>query len=392
MTQTFDAIVLGLGAMGAAATYQLAKRGVRVLGIDQFDPPHRLGSSHGETRITRIACGEGPQYTAFARRSHEIWREIEAELPTLEGKLLTQNGILVIAGPRSPGAHGNPHFLRDTKRIADDAGIAAETLTASAVRARFPAFAIADDEEAYFDRVSGFLRPEACIGAQLTLARKHGATLHANETVQRFEPNAGSVRVTTNKGTYEAARLIVTAGSWLPNFLPPARAAQFAVRRQVQYWFAPRSENDLAQFKPDRFPVFIWLVPTQGIYGFPALGGCDDGVKIATEQDHLSITPEAVDRTVSARETEEMYETYIRPFFPGLTNRCVRAEVCLYTSTKDSRFIIDRHPTMENVIVASPCSGHGFKHSAAIGEVLAQMTVGETQADIRHFAFDRPRA
>lgn len=387
MTQTFDAIVLGLGAMGAAAAYQLAKRGVRVLGLDQYDPPHRLGSSHGETRITRIACGEGPQYTAFARRSHEIWREIEAELSAPQGTLLTQNGMLVIAGPRSPGGHDNPHFLRDTKQIAEDAGIKAKRLTATEVRAQFPAFAVADDEEAYFDRVSGFVRPEACIASQLTLARGRGATLNVNETVQRFEPSARSVRVATNKGTYEAARLVVTAGAWLPNFLPPARAAQFTIRRQVQYWFAVRSESDLAQFKPDRFPVYIWLVPGQGIYGFPALGGSGDGVKIATEQDRLATTPGAVHRTVSACETEEMYETYVRPYFPGLTSHCVRAEVCLYTKTAGSRFIIDRHPTMENVIVASPCSGHGFKHSAAIGELLAQMAAGEPHTDIRHFSF-----
>jgi sarcosine oxidase len=205
-----------------------------------------------------------------------------------------------------------------------------------------------------------------------------------------LEPSARAVRVTTNKGTYEAANLIVTAGSWLPNFLPAPRAAQFTIRRQVQYWFAVRSERDLAQFKPDRFPVYIWLVPAQGIYGFPALGSSDDGVKIATEQDHLSTTPESVDRTVSAQESEEMYETYVRPYFPGLTNRCVRAEVCLYTKTEGSRFIIDRHPSMTNVIVASPCSGHGFKHSAAIGELLAQMALGEPHARTAHFAFDGP--
>lgn len=391
MTKIYDVIVLGLGAMGSAAAYQLAKRGARVLGLDQYDPPHRFGSTHGETRITRIACGEGPEYTAFARRSHEIWREIEAELDLdAEGALLTQNGIMVIAGPRSPVVHSNPNFLRDTQTIARETGIAAETLSAKEIRARFPAFAVADDEVAYFDKVGGFVRPEACVAAQLMLAARRGATINTNEKVVRFERSGDAVRVTTNKSTFECARLIVTAGPWVANFLPEANAAAFKIKRQVQFWFAVRSEKDLAEFRPDRFPAYIWQVPApQGIYGFPALGNSDDGVKIATEQEHVTTTPDEVSRTVTAGETEEMYETYVRPYFPGLTKRCVRAEVCLYTTTEGSRFIIDNHPSMTDVVVASPCSGHGFKHSAAIGELLAQMATGEPHADIAHFAFAR---
>ena len=386
--QTFDAIVLGMGAMGAAATYQLAKRGVRVLGIDQYDPPHQQGSTHGETRITRIACGEGENYAPFARRSHEIWREAERELGIGPGALLTQNGMILIAGPKEQRGHGISAFLNRTFNIAANVGVPAERLSASDIRSRFPAFAVADDECAYLDQVSGFVRPEACVMAQLWLARRYGATTHTNEKVLQFEPSGGGVRVTTDKGEYRAGRLIVTAGSWLPELVPDA-AHHFKVQRQVLYWFAAKDEAQHACFAPARFPVFIWLIPaTQPIYGFPALGNLQDGIKIATEQELTTTDPKSVDWNVSTTEREEMYETYVRPFFPGLSGNCVRAEVCLYTNVDKGRFIIDRHPSMDKVTVASPCSGHGFKHSAAIGETLAQMVTGEQHLDISPFAFN----
>jgi glycine/D-amino acid oxidase-like deaminating enzyme len=160
LRQTYDAIVLGMGAMGAAATYQLAKRGARVLGIDQYDPPHRQGSSHGETRITQIACGEGEEYAPFARRSHEIWQDIERELGTGPGALLTQNGFILISGPKGARGHGISGFLQRTFEIAANVGIRAERLSAPDIRSRFPAFAVPDDEIAYHDKVSGFVRPE----------------------------------------------------------------------------------------------------------------------------------------------------------------------------------------------------------------------------------------
>ena len=389
MPQAFDVIVLGTGAMGASATYQLAKRGVRVLGIDQYDPPHTLGSTHGETRITRIACGEGEIYTRLARRSHEIWPEIERERAQgSEGSLMTSNGLIVIAGPAAAKRHGNARFLENTADNARKAGVAWESLNAEQIRSRYPAFRVNDDEKAYLDHVSGFLRPEACVTAQLSLARKHGAVTHVNETVKDFEAVGGGVEVRTNKATYAARRLIITAGAWLPHLLKSDNGSPFVIQRQVLYWFAPHSEEDLASFKQERFPVFIWLVPDRPlvIYGFPALGGMADGIKIAAEENESSTTLSSVNRTVSDREKTEMYETYIRPFFPGLSSGCVRAEVCLYTKVKDGRFIIDRHPSMDNVIIASPCSGHGFKHSPAIGELLAQMALEQSHIDISEFA------
>src|SRR5882757_7848711 len=297
MPDTYDVIVLGLGAMGAAATYQLARRGARVLGIDRYAPPHEFGSTHGDTRITRIACGEGPEYSAFARRSHEIWRELEAETGL---DLLTQNGFLAIwgAGDRSAN-HGVARFLDATAAAARSAGVSYEILDSAALRRRYPALNVADGDQAYHDTVSGFARPENCVTAQLRAAVARGADLRLGETAVSFVQHDGSVTVTTDKQTYGAAQLIVAAGAWLPAMLKPALAANFMVTRQVLYWFRARSEAAHAEFAPDRFPVYIWQLPApQSIYGFPATGSLDEGVKLATEQYDVATTPESVSRTV----------------------------------------------------------------------------------------------
>jgi sarcosine oxidase len=386
MPVAYDVVVLGLGAMGAAATYQLARRGARVLGIDRYSPPHEFGSTHGDTRVTRVACGEGPEYSVFAARSHQIWRELEAELGM---DLFTQNGLLVLFGPGERAAnHSVADFRGATVDAAKKAKLDYEILDTAQIRQRYPAFNVADGDEAYHDDVGGFVRPERCVTAQLQRAKALGADLHLNETVISFDQAGGSVTVKTDKDTYHAKELIVAAGSWLPDFLKPALAGQFKVTRQVLYWFQAKGAAEHAQFSPERFPVYIWQVPApQPIYGFPATGGLEEGVKIATEQNHSTTTPDTVARAVGPDEIREMYETYVGPYFPGLSPTCVKHKVCLYTQVDRARFIIDRHPDADRVIVASPCSGHGFKHSAGIGELLAQMALGEKHQDIARFAF-----
>lgn len=385
MPETYDAIVLGLGAMGAAATYQLARRGARVLGIDRYAPPHEFGSTHGDTRITRIACGEGPEYSAFAARSHDIWRELEGETGL---DLLTQNGFLAISGAGNRSAnHGVAQFLDATVAAARFAGVSYEILDGATLRRRYPALNVADGDQAYHDTVGGFARPENCVTAQLRAAVARGAELRLGETVLSFVQQHGSVSVATNKQTYSASQLIVAAGAWLPAMLKPALAANFMITRQVLYWFRARSEAAHAEFSPERFPVYIWQLPApQSIYGFPATGGLDEGVKLATEQYDVATTPDSVSRSVPAEEVRAMYETYVEPFFPGLSPVCVRSKTCLYTWVDKARFIIDRHPDSDRVIVASPCSGHGFKHSAGVGELLAEMVTIGRKPDPR-FAF-----
>lgn len=377
MATIYDVIVLGLGAMGASASYQLAVRGAAVLGLDQFHPPHEWGSTHGDTRITRLACGEGAEYTPFAERSHEIWRSLEEKtgLP-----LLQQNGILIVAGAGEIApSHGVPKFLEATVASAKAWGIGHELLDGGEIARRFPAFAVADGDRAYHDRLGGFVRPEACIAVQLARASALGAELRMGEKVLSFRQEAGTVVVTTAQATYRAAQLIVAAGPWLPRFLAPALARQFGVTRQVLHWFRARSPAEHAAFAPERFPAFIWQPSGAGgvFYGFPAVGPFEEGVKIATEG-HDVVDPETVDRTVAPREIEAMIGTFGR-FFPGLSPHCVRAKVCLYTEVNAARFILGRLPGQDRIIVASPCSGHGFKHSGGVGDALAQMALGERQ-------------
>ena len=234
---TYDVIVLGLGAMGSAAAYQLAKRGARVLGLDQYSPPHTLGSSHGDTRITRLAIGEGTHYTPIAMRSHELWREIEKETGA---ELLTETGGLMIS---SPGRTGHLHvadFFSNTVAAAKKYAIEHEILDAAEIRRRFPPFAVRDNEIGYYEKAAGFLRPEECVRAQIKLARRYGADIRVNEKAHAFEASANGVTVTTSRGSYAADTLVLSAGPWLPELIGKKCAAQFAVRRQVLFWFDVR--------------------------------------------------------------------------------------------------------------------------------------------------------
>lgn len=385
MSRQFDVIIIGLGAMGSAAIYQLAKRGVKVLGIDRYAPPHALGSTHGETRITRVACGEGLEYTPLAVRSNTLWREIERETGAL---LLTQNGFASIAGKKRAAKAGNAEFLEVTIAAAKAAGIDYEILDGKDFRKRFPAFGVRDDDAVYYDRVGGFLRPELCVETQLKLAKQLGGYVRLNEQALSFEETNSGVRVRTSSGEYTANTLILAAGAWLDEFIEPKLMPGLKVTRQVVCWFRVKEGVRLEDFQPARFPTFVWQVPAEQIsYGFPALAGPEDGVKISTEQYDVAVDPDAMNRTVSPSEQAALYEEYVAPYFPGLDRICVRSAVCLYTSVPDSRFVIDRHPEHRRVIVASPCSGHGFKHSAAIGEAVAQMALGEPHIDLSAFRF-----
>jgi len=382
MQNHFETIVLGLGAMGSAAVYQLAKRGNKVMGIDQFSPPHIYGSTHGDSRITRQAIGEGLQYTPIALRSYEIWREIEKET----GKtLLEAVGGLIISSPIKTTENHVPDFFEKTVAAAKKYNIRHEILNAEAIRKRFPQFKVKDDEVGYYELEAGFLRPEACVSANLELARKHSAEIHSDEKVESFTQEGALVRVRTNRGEYTTEKLIVSAGPWLPDLMPEY-AKILSVRRQVMFWFD--TKDSIEPFLPKNFPIFIWELQEgdQGIYGFPAIDGVRGGVKIANEQYATTTTPDTVDRKVTQEEISRMYEQVIKPYFPGLSDRCVKSVSCLYTIAPDFKFIIDTHPQYKSVIIASPCSGHGFKHSAGIGEILAQMVIdGHSKIDISSF-------
>ncbi len=373
--QPYDVIVIGLGAAGAATTYQLARKGSHVLGIDRFDPPHAMGSTHGDTRITRLAIGEGAQYSPLAIRSHEIWRDIEQQSGA---DLLTQCGALYIAPAGDDSAvHGRPGFLTRTEESAEQFGIPLESLDASAVRHRFPVFNVQANERALYEPSAGFVRPEACVREQLALAAQHGATIHRNEQFLRYDiDGAGLVTVFTSLGQYTARRLVLSMGPWIDTAVPAALAPLFTIVRQILVWFDV--PTDIAAFDPSGCPVHIWaLADNHDIYGFPAIDGTHGGVKIASEQYAESTTADSVRRDATAAETSELFERFIAPCFPTVSSHVLRTATCLYTVTPNFDFIIDTLPDQPQVMVISPCSGHGFKHSAAIGESVASIVRDE---------------
>lgn len=383
---SYDVIVVGLGAMGAAATWQLALTGARTLGIDRFDPPHLLGSTHGDTRITRLAIGEGSPYVPLVQRSHELWRSIEAQT----GELLFQvTGGLIVGSPKTSG-DDTPGFQQSTVAVAQEFGIGHEELSSADLGRRFPQFGFTGAEAGYFEPSAGYVRPEAAVATQLQLARREGAELRTDERVLAYEPLADHVRVTTDQGSYLAGTLVLAAGPWLSEFLPAYRE-QFRVFRQVLYWFDLNDPDTYELYH--QMPVFIWEVGGSrglGFYGFPAIDGPRGGLKVATEQYVDDTSPDQPQPPVTDAEIAAMHRRLVADRLPGLSSRCVRAATCFYTVTPDHGFVIDRHPEHDTVIIASPCSGHGFKHSAAIGEIVAQQaTRGSSDLDITHFALDR---
>lgn len=391
MSNHYNAIVLGLGAMGAAIACQLprkARRGKqRFLGIDRFSPPHIYGSTHGDSRITRLAIGEGEEFSPLAIRSHELWREYEG---LTKRQLLTTNGGLVISSSdKTSSLHGS-NFFQNTVSAARRYNIRHEILDAQAIRKRFPQFNVDDAEVGYFEYSAGFLRPEECIKSELELAKRGGVELHTNERVLSFEPKGQLVAVNTDSASYTTEKLIVTAGPWIKKFIEEKYRRFFAIRRQVMFWFDV--EKSIVAFLPGKFPIFIWEPRTTkyGIYGFPAIDGPLGGVKIASEQHEAETDPDVVDRTIHQPEVDAMYDTYVAPHLKGLRNQCVKAVSCLYTVTPDFGFVIDEYPDFENILVVSPCSGHGFKHSAAIGDVVSDLiTTGESKIDISNFSLGR---
>jgi len=385
-----DIAVVGLGLVGSSALYQLAKRGFNVVGFDQFDPPHTLGSSTGDTRITRLAIGEGHFYTPFVMRSHQIWRELEA---TTGLELLNSIGGLMMAS-RSYGSelHGSVNFFDETVSAAKKYDIAYEILGADEIRRRYPQFNLVGDEIGYFEPTAGFIRPENCIRANLLMAKKFGAQVVVNERIASIsvdpkDKNYVGIRG-ENSGFWGVKKVIVSAGAWVTKFLPDDCKNKFQVQRQVQYWFKS-TPAFYESFLPDRFPIFIWQNNGGFSYGFPAIDGLDGGVKIATEKTEQT-TPGSIRRYVTSDEFEDMYGNFVKDRLRGFTPNCVKTAVCMYTKTPDSHFVVDLHPEYPQIIIASPCSGHGAKHSGGIGEALAELaTEGKTRYDISHFGLNR---
>jgi sarcosine oxidase len=395
----YDVAVVGLGAYGSAATYHLAKLGARVLGIDRFSPPHALGSTHGESRVTRMAVGEGLEYSPLALRSRLIFKAMEKEIARLPGHaddapLFNQCGCLQIFGPGGTVTHhGVEKFFENIGRAAKKFGIRhKEFHSADAIRAAYPQFAVDDTDRAFLDLWGGYLRPEACVAAALALAEKRKAEIRRGVTVKSIRSSETGVTITAEDGeTFEADRALIAAGPWLPGFVPAALRRQFKVTRQVLNWFEIKRHPE--RFTPENCPVFIWDVsgrkleqprrrPKAVVYGFPLSGDASGGLKLTHEEPGPVTNPDRVSRDVTAAEIEHTYSTYVKDFLPDLGPRSMRTATCMYTSAAGGRFVIDRHPDQPRVMFVSACSGHGFKHSAAVGEALAEKLAGGKPAHV----------
>jgi sarcosine oxidase len=354
---TYDAIVLGVGGMGSAAAYELARRGRRVLGLEQFRPVHDRGSSHGQTRIIRRAYYEHPAYVPLVRRAFERWYDLEQAVGR---HLLTECDCLTI-GP--PGGE----LIEGVRRSAREHGLSVEELTAAEVVRRFPAFRLGERYAGVLEHRAGFLYVEECVRAHIDAAAALGAEVRAEEPVLGWEVVGDSVEVRTAKGTYRAARLIVTAGAWAAQLLADI-GVPLTVMRQVPQWFAPA---DPALFRRDRFPVYICETPGGAFYGLPAVDA--RGHKAARHYGAPELPgPDGVDRTVTEAD-EAPLRAFLREYLPAGDGPRTFGQVCLYTLTPNRHFVLDLHPRHPQVAVAAGFSGHGFKFASVVGEILADL-------------------
>ncbi len=375
MTGGYDVIVIGLGAMGSASAYHLARRGHRVLGLDAHERGHARGSSHGRSRMIRRVYAAGVEYVPLMQRAYALWQELEAESGT---ELLTITGGLFIGPPESLTIAGS-------LRSAREHGLACEYLAPPAVRSRFPGFRMSDDLVAVFDPAAGLLEPERCVGAHVDLAMRYGADLHHAEPVRLWAVSGSRVRVTTTLGAYEADRLIITTGPWAGEILTGLHLP-LSVRRVVNVHFEP-TRSDL--FTPDRCPVYVWVVPEGVYYGFPALPG--QGLKVGRDDGGEDCTPHTIRREVDPGEVESLRRVLER-YMPGASGAVRWTLTCMYTNTPDRHFVIDRHPEHDQVVYACGFSGHGFKFSSVVGEVLADLAIdGATRHRVAFLSASRFR-
>lgn len=365
MKHSYDTIIIGLGAMGSAAAYRLAKRGKRVLGLEKFTPAHANGSSHGRSRIIRQAYFEGAEYVPLLLRAYELWRELEQD--SGESLLRITGGLMI--GDR------DSHTVAGALHSAQEHGLPYELLDHAELRLRFPPFQPRPNDVALYEQQAGVVLPEAGILAHQHGASRRGAELHFDEPALHWEASGAGVRVTTRHGTYDAERLILSPGAWAPELMADLQLP-LVVERQVLYWFAPHSGYEA--YQPGRFPVFIWEIEGgMQFYGFPAEQDPPFGVKAAYFRKGETTSPDYVDRSVRQDEIDYVRADIAR-LMPDLNGELVDAKTCLYTTTPDEHFILGLHPRHANVMLASPCSGHGYKFASVIGEVLADLAADGT--------------
>jgi sarcosine oxidase len=373
----YDVIVVGLGGMGSATAWQLARRGQRVLGLERFDIPNTKGSSHGISRIIRLPYYEDPAYVPLLHRAYQLWHEAEA---------VTGAELLVTTGSIDASPEDDPLF-QGALASALEHGLRHEVLTGAQVNDRFPGYRLPASHRAILQPQGGLIASERAIVAHIGAAQAEGADIRARERVLGWEASATGegVTVTTDKGVYHAARLVITAGAWAGDLAAPL--ARLAVaERQVLAWLQPH-RPDL--FTTDRFPVFNLQVAEGRYYGFPVYEV--PGFKFGRYHHQAETGP----ADTLLREPDAADEALLRVFgeryFPDGSGATMALRACMFTNTPDEHFILDRHPAYAQVILASPCSGHGYKFCSVVGEILADFATGDgtTRHDIAFLRLNR---
>jgi sarcosine oxidase len=372
----YDVIVVGVGGMGSAATYHLAKRGLRVLALEQFNIPHSLGSSHGITRIIRLCYYEDPSYVPLLHRAFQLWKELQENV---DERLLYETGS-IDAGPE--GALTFEGSLSSCRLH----GLRHEVLNNRQLRERFPAYQLPNNLNSVYQADGGFLLPERCIISHVSAAQTLGAEVRAREEVLEWIPGPQGVRVVTDQGVYEAEQIVFSAGAWMGRLIKEMGRLT-KVERQVLGWFQPLVKDI---FLPKNFPVFNIQVPEGRFYGLPEFSV--PGFKLGRYH-HLNevIAPQELSQ-VCTKEDEFVLRDFVAKYFPQGNGPTMALAPCMFTNTTDEHFIIDEHPQHSQVLLLSPCSGHGFKFCSVIGEIAADLVQSRTtQHDISLFRIRKER-
>ena len=364
----YDVIVIGVGGMGSATCWQLAKRGQRVLGLERFDIPHSMGSSHGISRIIRLPYYEDPAYVPLLHRAYALWDAAERA---------SGESLLVTTGSLDGGPEDDPLF-QGALASARLHGLKHEVVTGAEVNARFPGYRMPADTRFVLQPQGGLIASERAIVTHTRLAQEAGATIRARERVLRWTASATGegVTVETDKGCYHAGRLIITAGAWMSE-LVPVLTGLAVPERQVLAWLQPYVPE---LFSTDRFPVFNLQVEEGRYYGCPVYEV--PGFKFGRYH-HRGETMAAEDmRPEPDPEDEALLRSFAERYFPQGAGPTMALRACMFTNTPDEHFVLDHHPEFQQVVLASPCSGHGYKFCSVIGEILADLATGD--AHTRH--------
>jgi sarcosine oxidase len=370
----FDAIVIGVGGMGSATLYHLARRGWKVLGLEQYDVPHEMGSSHGYSRMIRYTLQEHPSYVPLVRRAYELWHQLENA---------SRERLLITTGSIRAG-HAESDYFQGAVAACEEHNIPYEVLTGTETSRRFPGYRLDQEIAAVYQADGGFLLPERCIVNHANAALEAGAEIHGREQVLDWQPSGEGVEVRTSRGNYRAARLVLTAGAWASKIIPSLSEIAVA-ERQVLGWFQPE-RPDL--FRTDTFPVFGMYVEEGRFYGFPVYGV--PGFKVGRSHHlHQTVDPDQIDREIY-HEDEAVLRNFVERYFPAAAGPALSLKTCMFTNSPDGHFIIDLHPDHPQVSLASGFSGHGFKFASVIGEIMADLAMfGQTTHDLSLFRLGR---